>query len=160
MQCERCGSEMTFSLELVKDGRAYECWQCVCEMRVLKDYALSRLRREILKQDDVLVVRLECRNLYLFDRGVFLEFMRCIFRELRHEPLDLLLNLEEVAYLPDMFFRVIVRLKRFLDDRGKRLTIVNSSAVFRHTLRDVEIDDSGVLFGSEREAESVLVPHA
>ncbi len=152
MKCERCGSDLTFSLELVKEGRAYECWRCVCEFRVMAERALTRLSREILREGEVLVVRLQCRNLYLFDRRVFHEFMRTIFRELREDPRSVMLNLAEVAYLPEMFFRSIVRLKRFLDRMGCRLTIINSSAVFRHTLAGAQVDPENVLFRSEDEA--------
>ncbi|MEQ8765893.1 MAG: STAS domain-containing protein [Planctomycetota bacterium] len=151
-KCERCGSDLTFSLELVKEGRAYECWRCVCEFRVMSERALTRLGREILREGEVIVARLQCRNLYLFDRRVFHEFMRTIFRELREEPRSVLLNLAEVAYLPEMFFRSIVRLKRQLDRLGCRLTIVNGSAVFRHTLAGVHVDPEHVLFRSEAEA--------
>lgn len=143
MKCRKCGTSMAFGLELVRGGRVYECWRCSCSLEVVKVEETTELKSEWVREPGLLVVRLSCRNAYIFDRALFLKFVRAVARELKDEPRHLVLNLEGVSFLSEGFLPLIFRVRRFLRGHGKHVKIVQKSPLFRAfaALVDADVDE-------------------
>lgn len=140
MKCRKCGTSMAFGLELVRGGRVYECWRCSCSVEVVKVEETTELKSEWVREPGLLVVRLACRNAYIFDRALFIKFVRTVARELKDEPRNLVLNLEGVGFLPEGLLPVLFRVRRFLRAHGKQVKIVHRSPLFRAFAALVEAD--------------------
>jgi hypothetical protein len=140
---------MAFGLELVRGGRVYECWRCPCSVEVVKVEETTELKSEWVREPGRLVVRLACRNAYLFDRSLFLRFVRAVARELKDSPRHLVLNLDGVSYLPEGLLPVVFRVRRFLRAHGKQLKIVHRSHLFRAFAAGFEADVDEYLVADE-----------
>jgi anti-anti-sigma regulatory factor len=143
---------MAFHLELLKEGHRYECFKCTCGAYELRDRGAESLPVEISKTAYVLLVRLRCRNVYIFDREVFNDFTRRISREVTAEPNHVVVDLTEIGYVPETNLGSLVRLRRFLARKGRELRLVQRSEVFRGNLREIDPEADLYLFRSEEEA--------
>jgi hypothetical protein len=147
MRCRKCGMTMAFGLELVRGGKIHECWRCPCRLEVVKVEEAAELRSEWVREPGRLVVRLACRNAYIFDRSLFLRFVRSVAREIEASPRHLVLNLEGIGLVPDSFLPKLFRIRRFLLRHGKQLKIVHRSPLFR-----------AIFAGLDGEVDQYLVP--
>ena len=131
MRCKKCGTAQAFGLELVREGRVHECWRCACSVAIVKSEPASDLAAEWVREPGRLLVRLACRNAFIFDKALFARFVRAVARDVKAAPSHLVLNLEGVALLPDAFLDDVLRLRRFLVAQGKSMKIVQRSPLFR-----------------------------
>lgn len=152
MRCRYCGEAMAFRLDLVKDGILHECFKCTCGAWELRRKDEVGLPVEIDKRTDVLIIRLRCRNVYIFDREIFNDFTRRISRDLTEEPTHVVLDLSEIGYVPEADLLSLVRLRRFLQRIGKQLRIVQRSDLFRSNLKGIDPEAEQYLFRDEAEA--------
>jgi len=136
--CAKCGAATTFCLELVRDGRVHECVRCRCGLRVVHDEGATEIPASISGETHVLLVRIACRNAYVFDRTLFSRFVRRVAAEFERSPRHVVLDLEPVGLLAESCYPALRRVRGTVLARGKRFVVVQRSPLFRTLARSFD----------------------
>jgi hypothetical protein len=135
VNCKVCSDSLTHKLDLVKDGTVYRAFSCASGHHLVRDTRQDHLPVELETQDGVQVARVKCGdNSFIFDRRMFRSALRHVFRAVRRQSGNLVLDLSRVSLVGDGLLSAVKSLDNGLVGQERSMVVVAPSAAVQSDL--------------------------
>jgi hypothetical protein len=157
IKCERCGRSVQPDLEVLREGKVVEFYRCRCGSQAALMPDRSGPTPEVRRgRGNTLYLRLREKQMYLLDDQALEACLAGLEEEFDREAGHVVVNLEEVQYLPAEDCRRLESLRQKVEAGGFSLAIVAGCSSLRAL---IELDAPSLattLADSERRAAALV----
>ena len=105
---------------------------------------------------NTLFLRIREKQVYILDDAALDESLTRLDEEFQKEPAHVVVNLEEVQYLPEEYFHRLNEFRQTVEASGHHLAIVNGNSSMRALMQKDAPDLVGSLADNEKKAAALV----
>ena len=128
IRCERCGRSVQAALEVLRKGKVVEFYRCRCGSKAALMPDRSGLSTEIRRARGNLYLRMRGAKIFVGDDSGLEQPLAGVEEEFEREAAHVVVNLEEVNYLPAGCLARLETLRTRIEGAGHHLALVTNSS--------------------------------